>query len=54
MFDKDFPDGEHSFSIKFADLQGNAYVQLFKMKLKAKGNYLERISSPELVKTFEV
>ena len=54
VFDKDFPDGEHSFSINFDDLQGNVYVQHFKIKLKDKGNYLERISSPELVKTFEV
>lgn len=54
VFDKDFPDGEHLFDIKFDDLQGNVYVQHFKVKLKDKGNYLERVSSPELVEPFEV
>lgn len=54
VFDRDFPDGEHLFNIKTDDLQGNEYIQRFKIKLKDKGNYLERISSPELIKAYEV
>ncbi|WP_145050750.1 hypothetical protein [Paenibacillus xylanexedens] len=54
VFDKDFPDGEHIFNVKFNDLQGNAYKQSFKLKLGDEANYLERISSPELIKAFEV
>ncbi len=50
IFDNDFPTGESLFKIKFDDLQGYSYVQYFKIKLKDKGNSLERVTSPKLLK----
>lgn len=54
VFDREFPEGENTFKIKFYDLQGNSYIQQFNVRIKDKDNYLESITSPELENTFEV
>lgn len=49
IFDRDFPEGENIFLVKFDDIQGNKYIQSFKIDLKESSNHLERITSPKLI-----